>query len=201
MRLSRVLVWLLLSFSCGFSSTLAQPADPGWGLPQLMRDLARVHSASARFTERETMQMLSAPLITSGSLSYVAPDYVRKTTTSPAPEDFILDHDQVTLTGGPAGQTQQFSLNQDPRIGGLVEGIRATLAGDLPALERVYAVRLSGTVADWQLLLQPTNSGLARFVKWIIIKGSQNHIDAVDTASANGDHSEMGIAEAVSDAQ
>jgi hypothetical protein len=60
-------------------------------------------------------------------------------------------------------------------------------------------VRLTGTEGNWQLVLQPKDAGLAHFVKWIVIQGSQNRIDAIDTANSDGDHSEMGIAETVND--
>jgi hypothetical protein len=112
---------------------------------------------------------------------------MRKVTLPPAQEIFVLDRGEITLSGGPDHQTHVFSVTDDPRIGGLVEGIRATLAGDLPTLERFYAVRLTGTAANWQLFLLPKDAGLAHFVKWIVIQGS-------------GDHSEMGIAETVNDA-
>jgi hypothetical protein len=175
------------------------PAATGWGLPQLMNDMAQVRSASANFTERKTLHMLNAPLLVSGTLTYVAPDYMRKVTWPPAPETFVLDHGRITLSGGADNQTHVFSVSDDPRIGGLVEGIRATLAGDLPTLERFYVVRLTGTEGNWQLVLQPKDAGLAHFVKWIVIQGSQNRIDAIDTANSDGDHSEMGIAETVND--
>jgi hypothetical protein len=201
MGLRQCCVWVCCGIAASLPTALAQPANAGWGLPQLMQGMAQVRSASARFTERQTVPMLNAPLMISGSLSYVAPDYVRKTTTSPLPEDFVLDHDQVTLTSGPNHQTQVFSLHQSPQIGGLVEGIRATLAGDLPSLERVYDVRLSGTEAHWQLLLRPKDPQVTHFVKWILIAGRQNQIQTIDTASGAGDHSEMGVAEDVTDAR
>jgi hypothetical protein len=209
MRLNRCRAWIFracifrtcIGFLGSAPFALAQQAAPDWGLPQLMQGLAQVRSASARFAERETVPMLNAPLMTSGTLRYVAPDYVRKTTVLPMPEDFVLDHDMVTLTSGANHQTERFSLRQAPQIGGLVEGIRATLAGDLPALEQIYTVRFSGTAAKWQLLLQPKNPDVTRFVEWIVIQGRQNQIDAVDTASANGGHTEMGISEDLSDAR
>jgi hypothetical protein len=198
MRLIPLLAWLC-AMSAG--SVPYALASPGWGLGALMQGLAKVHSASANFTERESLQMLNAPLVTSGTLTYVAPDYVRKTTISPVPEDFILDHGQVALTGGTDHQTQILSMTADPRISGLVEGIRATLAGDLPTLDRLYTVEFTGGETNWQLLLTPKDAELRHFVKWILITGSENRIQAIDTASPNGDHSEMGVAEAVSDAK
>ncbi len=171
---------------------------PSWGLPQLMAGLAQVKSASARFTERKTIAMLNAPLMATGTLDYRAPDWMRKSTTSPMPESFVLNGQQVTMTED--GQTHVFALGADPLIGGLTEGILATLAGDLPALNRVYTVQFSGGPADWQLVLRPRAAGLTRFVAWICIRGRENRVDAIDTASANGDHSEMSVAETVGNA-
>jgi outer membrane lipoprotein-sorting protein len=182
-------------FSFSFSFAHAQV----WGLPDLMRGLAQVKSASAQFTERQTMAMLDAPLVTAGTLSYVAPDWMRKVTFSP-PEQFVLDGARVTMTGAD-GQVHVFSLNEDPRIGGLTEGILATLAGNLPALERVYRVQFSGSPASWTLLLRPRDPQLSRFIAWIRITGSQNRITAIGTRSGNGDGSEMRVTETVGDAQ
>ncbi len=165
-----------------------------------MQTLAEVKSASARFTERQAMRMLNAPLVTSGTLSFVAPDYMQKITTAPVPERFVLDHGEVTITGGTDNQTHRFALTNYPQIGGLVEGILATLAGDLPRLNRFYVVQLTGSPAAWQLLLQPRSAELAKFIKWTRIGGSQNRLNAVTTESSNGDYSEMSIVEDVNDA-
>jgi hypothetical protein len=202
MRVGRGMV-LLCTIGCAVPAApalaVAQTAT-GWGLPQLMQSLSLVRSSSARFTERETMRILNAPLMTSGTLHYVAPDWIQKTTTSPVPERFVLDHGEVTIVGGADNQTHVFSLSDYPQIGGLVDGILATLAGDLPALDRFYAVQLTGNPAAWQLLLQPKGADVARFIAWIRIGGEGSRIDAIDTRSSNGDHSEMSIVEDGGDA-
>jgi len=179
---------------------VAQTA-PGWGLPALMASLAQVKSASASFTERKTMAMLTTPLVASGTLDYAAPDWMAKKTVSPAPESFVLSGQQITMTSGQNPQPQVFSITADPRIGGLTEGIIATLSGNLPALENVYTVQISGGPAAWQLVLQPRDAGAKQIISWMCIRGQQNRIDSIDTQSANGDHSEMSIAETISNAQ
>lgn len=186
--------------TAGSASPPGSPLSPGWGLPELMRELAEVRSASGEFTERTTMHMLKAPLVTAGTLKYVAPDHLWKITLSPERERFALDGDQVSMTGGRDDQTHRFSLADDPEIAGLVEGIRATLAGDLPTLERFYDVRLTGDNAEWQLLLQPKSAELAHFVSSMRIRGSRDRIEAIDTESGDGDHSEMSIVEDAIDA-
>ena len=206
MGLSRVGIWLCVALCAWLAAVTpvvaAGPAAAAgdWGLSQLMRELAQVKSASAQFTERKTMHMLSAPLVTSGTLAYVAPDLVQKITLTPVPERFVLEGDKIVIVDGPDNQVHQVSLADYPQVGGLVEGIRATLAGDLPTLERFYAVQLTGSAADWQLLLQSKGADLTRFVKWIRIQGSGNRIGAIATESGNGDLSEMSIVEDVGNA-
>jgi outer membrane lipoprotein-sorting protein len=181
-------------------TALAQTAAPAWGLSALMREMAQVRAASASFTERKTSPLLSAPLLDQGTLSYTAPDYMRKTTLAPVPERFTLAGNRITMTGGPGGGTHVFPVSAAPQIGGLVEGIRATLAGDSSTLTRLYAVRLSGSAAGWQLLLRPRDAKLARLVQSIEIRGSQDRIEAIDTRSPDGGDSTMIISEAVTDA-
>ncbi len=120
---------------------LAQQSQ-AWGITQLMQTLAQVKSSSAQFTERKTMRMLSEPLVTSGTLLYLAPDQVQKITVLPKRERVAVRGDTVTLDGGQDERSRTLSLSDYPEIGGIVEGIRATLAGDLPTLRRYYAVQL-----------------------------------------------------------
>jgi Outer membrane lipoprotein carrier protein LolA-like len=173
------------------------PAVPSWGITQLMLSLGQVKAASSRFVERKTLHMLSEPLIASGTLLYVAPDQVQKLTLSPQRERLAIKGDTLTLEGGQEDRNRTVSLKEYPEIQGIVEGIRATLAGDLPALNRFYAVRLEGDVAAWQLVLEPKDPKLKKFINSIRIIGSQNVIRTVDTAEADGDYSEMSVVETV----
>lgn len=191
---------LVLALCVGCLKPAIAAPEPSWGLPQLMSSLQQVRSASGEFTERKDLHMLSAPLVSSGTLSYRAPDWMQKVTVSPTPQQFTLDGDDVTMTGGPDGQTHTFSISHAPQIGVLVEAIRATLAGDLPTLDRYYTVKLTGDAADWQLLLQPKDPALTRLVKWVRIAGTQDRIRVIETEESQGDRSTMSIVEDVHDA-
>jgi outer membrane lipoprotein-sorting protein len=182
------------------SGAVAAAQEP-WDLPQLMASLRQVRSASGQFTERKTMHLLTQPLMASGRLVYVAPNHIEKMTLSPIPERLVMDGDRVTIVSGPNNETHSFSVADYPQIGGLIEGIRATLAGDLPTLERIYTTRLGGTPASWDLQLVPRDSDLAHFVKWIEFRGDGNRIRTIDTENADGDHSEMTIVEDGHDAR
>jgi outer membrane lipoprotein-sorting protein len=175
---------------------LAQQSQ-AWGITQLMQTLAQVKSSSAQFTERKTMRMLSEPLVTSGTLLYLAPDQVQKITVLPKRERVAVRGDTVTLDGGQDERSRTLSLSDYPEIGGIVEGIRATLAGDLPTLRRYYAVQLDGSATDWRLLLQPIDPKLQKFLKSIRIAGDGNKVHTVVTEDGDGDISEMSIVEDV----
>ncbi len=178
----------------------ATQAQTMWSLDVLMIQMAQVRAASASFTEQRTSPLLNAPLTTQGTLRYTAPAYMRKTTQGPAPQDFILDHDRITMSGGPDGKTHVFHASDAPQIGGLVEGIRAVLAGDEATLTRLYTVQLGGDAANWQLQLTPLDPKVAKLVRAITIAGSGARITGIDTASPDGSDSHMRIAETVSDA-
>ena len=165
--------------------------QPAWGLAQLMHALAQVRTSSARFTERDTAPVLSAPLISTGTLTYKAPDYLRKITLSPVPERFVLENNRVTLTTN--GQVHVFALRQAPQIAGLVEGIQGTLAGNLSELQQFYTLSLTGSAAAWRLRLLPRADSLRRLVRGLVIRGSGSQINIIDTASPDGSDSLMHI--------
>lgn len=178
------------------AAPLAQAQSaPGWGLPALMQSLATVKAASASFTETKTMALLKTPLHSAGRLRYVAPDYLRKTVLTPAPQDFVLQQGKVTLTAG--GKEQAFDLAQAPPLAGLVEGVRATLAGDRPVLQRLYTIELSGNAETWQLLLRPRDAAVRHFLSWMSIRGSGNRVTEIDTGGARGDLSRMSVDETI----
>jgi outer membrane lipoprotein-sorting protein len=168
-----------------------------WGLPQLMAALARVKSASAQFVERKTVRVLDAPLVSSGTLLYVAPDQVEKITVLPERERLAISGDKLTIESGSAARPRTMSLANEPEIAAFVEGIRATLAGDLAALERFYRVELDGGPASWRLSLTPRTEKVAKLVRSIRISGSGEKITSVETDEADGDISQMSVVEDV----
>jgi hypothetical protein len=195
MRARRLVVAVVMSLAITAPARAQTPGD--WGLPQLMATLARVKSASAQFVERKTLRVLDAPLVSSGTLLYVAPNQVEKITVLPERERVAISGDKLTIESGSSDRPRTLSLANAPEIAAFVESIRATLAGDLPALDRFYRVALAGRPASWQLDLTPRAEKLGQLVHLIRISGSGEKITAVVTDEADGDRSEMSVAEDV----
>src|ERR1700730_6519822 len=173
----------------------AAAADLGWGLPQLMQSLRQVTSSTAFFSERRELRMLSEPLMSSGTLSYVAPDKLQKRTLLPKPERLSIDGGKLTIERSETNENRTVALSDFPEIGAFVESIRATLAGDLPALERYYTIGLQGDAGDWQITLEPKEKRLRELVKLIRTAGRGTSIRTIVSEQGDGDRSEMSIVE------
>ena len=164
----------------------------GWSLDMLMTNLHQIRSASAHFVELKTVHMLTRPIRAEGTLSYVAPDRLEKITTAPAPETIRLDGQ--TLTGTRSnGEDYSVDIAGHSEIAAMVEGIRSTLAGDLPTLQRYYTITFSGGPDRWQMDLAPKDRRVREKVDRIRISGAGTIIDMIAVEEKDGDHSEMTI--------
>ncbi|WHZ10146.1 MAG: putative transmembrane protein [Burkholderiaceae bacterium] len=171
---------------------VARPARADWGLQQLMALLSQSRSARASFIEKKYIALLDKPVESSGELLYQAPDRLEKRTFVPKPEAMVLQGDTLTLERG-SGRPIVLNLRQYPELAAFTESIRATLAGDEQALERVYAIALDGDAAHWTLTLRPLDERMAAAVQRIVIGGSGGEVRRVEIDQADRDRSVMTI--------
>jgi hypothetical protein len=166
-------------------------ADAGTGLDQLMGLMAQRHHGEADFSEKKYLSVLKQPLESSGLLIYDAPDHLEQRTTLPRPQSVVLDHGIVTMH---IGQRQRvLRLADYPQLAPLIDSIRATLAGDRAALERVFELDFSGTLEHWQLRLEPRAAPLTATLKRIDMQGQRDAVHQVQVWQSDGDHSVMSI--------
>lgn len=170
---------------------LAAPARAEDALGALMQRLAGRPHAHATFTETQTFAMLKRPLESSGELFFTPPDRLEKRTLAPKPESLVVEHDTLRLKRGK--RELNVALGAYPQLAPLVEGIRATLAGDRGTLERVFAVTLSAQDDEWSLALVPRDPQLARVVSRLLIAGRGDQVVSVETLRTGGDRSLMRI--------
>ena len=185
--MSRVVVALLLW--APIAMALADTA--GGDLDRVMGALAQRKHGHVSFTEKKFIAMLDEPVESSGELLYDAPDRLQKRTLAPKPEDLVLEGGVVSAQRGKRHYT--LDLKQYPQVLPFIESIRATLAGDRAALERVFKVGFAGTFERWTLDLAPLDSRLAKTVQGIHIEGEKDFIHTVEIREADGDRSLMTI--------
>ena len=193
----RALALLLLAGLSALSGTA--PADTGSAaagagsaapdLDAIMSLLAMRRHGRVEFVEQQFLAILDHPVESSGELRYDAPDRLEKRTLLPHPEDLVLAGGVLTMERG--GRSRVLDLQRYPQIQPFVESIRATLAGDRSALERIFHVHFAGNVQRWSLTLVPLDGRLARNVKQVQIDGSQDQLLRVEIRQADGDRSLM----------
>lgn len=160
-----------------------------WGIDQLMRGLAQMRSAQARFVEKKFIAILDQPVESSGELFYTAPDRLEKRTLKPRPETMVIQGDHLQIERG--RQTIRLQLQEYPELAAFIDSIRGTLAGDRQALERSYQLSLEGAAPSWTLQLLPVNSKMKQVVALIRMTGVRDEIRSIDVTQVDGDRSLM----------
>ena len=182
---ARSAAWALLLFVAG---PLASAAAAGSGpLDALMQRLAARRHGHVAFTEVRYLAVLDRPLESSGELLYEAPDRLEKRILKPRPETLVLAHGVLSATRG--RHTRTVEVAAWPQVAPLIEGLRATLAGDRAALERIFSVQLEGDPARWTLRLAPRDPEAARLISAVSITGEGADLSTVEILEADGDHS------------
>jgi hypothetical protein len=160
-----------------------------------MSELGRVQHAKARFVERKYLKVLKTPLETTGTLEYDAPDRLVKRTLEPKPETMTVAGERLVIESQARSRTLR--LGDYPVLGAFVESLRATLNGDLAALERFYRVMLEGGPQRWQLTLTPRDPKMSALIESILIAGGRGRVGRVEVRETRVDRSVMTVLEDV----
>ncbi|VAW77160.1 hypothetical protein MNBD_GAMMA13-806 [hydrothermal vent metagenome] len=180
-----LLAALILLCSAAESVAAAFPLD------QLMQRLSRIDTLQVHFQEQKTLVLLEVPLTQSGTLTYRAPDYLKKQVEKPRYSLLEIEANRLHTLDGE--EERNFSLDRHPALRAFTEAYRSTLAGDRATLERYYKIQPSGTLEDWQLLLLPKTDAVRKFIRHIRLSGTSSSINSVETLKTSGDSSLMTI--------
>ena len=182
--IKRLLATLLLA-------ALATPTLAAFDVGQLMTDLARHKGGKAKFVEKKYISLLDKPVVSTGEMSYTAPDRLEKRTLTPKPETLLLDKEMLSIER--EKQKLTINLSNQPEALAFIDSIRGTLTGNRAALEKNYFLHLAGTSDKWVLTLLPSEQKIAALVQRITVSGSKNQIRSIEYLQADGDRSVMSI--------
>ncbi len=193
----RKLTTLFLSALLALAAHVSHAADAaadGWDVTELMQLLAQQKSRKATFVEKKYIAALQEPLESSGELMFEAPDRLEKRTLKPKPEAVTLDGDKLILERR-NGRRMTLALSERPEVSSFVESMRATLLGDLSALEQFYEVNLDGSLEGWKLSLTPRQPQMLKIISSIHIAGAHDSVETIEFQQADGDRSVMTISD------
>jgi outer membrane lipoprotein-sorting protein len=158
-------------------------------LDEVMHSLAQRRHGQVSFVEQQFLHMLKRPVESYGELIYDAPSRLEKRTIEPRPETLVVDGEVVTVQRG--RRNHVLDLKAYPQLLPFIESIRATLAGDRAALERLFRLEFAGGEMRWTLVLTPLDAQLAKTVAEIRIDGSRDELSRVEIRQSDGDRSLM----------
>lgn len=161
-------------------------------LESLLARIGGRKEQQARFVEKKYLALLDAPVESSGTLRYRAPDRLEKNTERPVKESLMLDGDQLVIERN--GRRRSLPAAQLPGVAALVGGLRDTLGGDAEALRRVFKVVLQGGASSWQIDLLPSDVTVAQLVTRVTLRGREDRLLEVETMQADRDRSVMTLA-------
>lgn len=176
-----------------FAGIIAFADTPDATLDSVLGLLAQRRHGHALYTEQVDSALLRRPLHTSGELFFDAPDRLEKKTLLPAPQDLIIEGDLLTVIRGAHRRSMQ--LSDYPQLSPLLNGLRATLAGDRSALQKDFQVALTSSGSAWSLNLRPLASEAKPVYERIEIRGVDRNVQGVTLERATGERTTMTLSE------
>jgi hypothetical protein len=171
------------------AAALGAPPPAAGDLDALMRLLAMRQHGHVQFVEQQFLAVLNHPLESSGEMSYDAPDRLEKRTLAPRPETLVLAGGVLTVDRGKSHRV--VDLHAYPEAQPFIESVRATLAGDRGALEKLFTLEFDGSLSRWTLTLVPKDAKVKRSVAQVRIDGAQDQLLKVEIRQSDGDRSLM----------
>lgn len=169
--------WLLCLALPGIA---AQPAD----LDALMSLLGQVKRVEVSYQETVESALIDTAISTRGRLVYQAPDRIRR--ISDRQEGFALDGDRMQLIAD-GRVINELVISGIAPLEAMVGALRATFAGDLPALRADYRLNYQPESAHWVLELAPRGRGLSNLFRGVEIVGDGASITTIAMEEADGD--------------
>ena len=181
----RALSGLLLAACCLLACQIAGAAEHS--LDAVLAQLALRQHGHVEFIEQHFLSMLDRPTESSGDMRYDAPDRLEKRTLAPRQETLLLAGGLLTIDKGKVHRV--VDLHAYPQVQPYIESIRATLAGDRAALEKLFALEFTGDLGRWTLTLLPKDPKVKRNVAQVRIDGIKDQLTKVEIRQPDGDRS------------
>jgi outer membrane lipoprotein-sorting protein len=176
----------LLPLASGlFLAAHAAAAEPAPTLEALMAGMAETPGVEARFLETKEIALLSEPIETRGTLAFVPPDRLLRTTTEPSRSRLVIAGDRFSFRDAAGGDAVDLSAN--PLAREFVDNFIVLFNGDLEALRRRYEPALRADESGWELALRPRHRPLSDLIERITLSGRGRALLRMEMLERDGD--------------
>jgi outer membrane lipoprotein-sorting protein len=166
------------------------PAEPAGeprtpSLEALMAGMAETSGVWARFVERKEVALLSEPIETRGTLVFVPPDRLRRSTAEPSRSELVIAGERFAFRD--AAGADAVDLSASPLARQFVENFIVLFNGDLAKLRERYEPEFTSAGADWSLALRPRNRPLSDLIERITLAGTGQVLRSMEMLEQDGD--------------
>ena len=169
----------------------AASAAASFDLAQLTQLLASKRAGEATFVEKREVSVLDRTVMTSGRLSFEAPDTFVRENLKPQRERVAVVGNMLTMSRG--DRSRSVALDSLPEASVIIEAIRGTLTGNRDALQKLFETSVSGNAERWSLELVPRDARLRAQVATVRVSGRQAEVREMLVVMPDGDRSTMTI--------
>jgi hypothetical protein len=164
------------------ASSMAQAQQ--FSAATLQRLLQSAPEHDVRFSESRESPWLTAPLLSSGTMSSSA-TMLEKRTEQPQREAWRILDDRIQRVTD-TGATQNLLFKDAPAAAVLANALRRAVTGDLAALEKDFRMTLGGDETLWTVQLTPRVPEVARVLKHIELQGSGGRLLVIVILESQG---------------
>jgi len=194
-RLALPPMFVLLIAGRASAEAPAEPPTPS--LEALMAGMAETSGVWARFVERKQIALLSGPIETRGTLVFVPPDRLRRSTAEPSRSELVIAGDRFAFHDE-AG-SDAVDLSASPLARQFVENFIVLFNGDLAKLRERYEPEFTATGAEWSLALRPRRRPLSDLIERITLVGRGPLLRSMEMLEKDGDRTTTRFSDVVVD--
>jgi hypothetical protein len=138
----------------------------------LLKNLAHPAPAVTPFVEVRYSKLLDQPIVVKGQLEYHEDGTLVRAVSDPFKERTEIQGETVSVLR--AGKSpRKFSLKRAPELRSMLGGFAAVLGGGRGTLDQDFNLAATGENEQWKLALTPKSATVGKYVKDIVIQGSQ----------------------------
>jgi len=173
----------LLAAGGASAEPAAEPRKPS--LEALMAGMAQTSGVWARFVERKQIALLSEPIETRGTLVFVPPDRLRRSTAEPSRSELVIAGERFAFRDEAGADA--VDLSASPLARQFVENFIVLFNGDLVKLRERYKPEFAAAGAEWSLTLRPRQRPLKGLIERITLVGTGPLLRSMEMLEQDGD--------------
>jgi outer membrane lipoprotein carrier protein len=143
------------------------PAETAQLLARLQEHRAKYPSLTADFSEEKTTHLLNKPIVSQGTLSFLAPNKFRRELRGNNPSTMVSNGQKLWIYYPNFNAAELYTLGQRAFFDDAIEALTAGI--NFQHVTEFYRTTAAHEAEGWHLVLIPKSGGVKRILKELIV--------------------------------